>query len=105
MGNKAILVICLIAVLAPVYALFSGAQAKNMKDNGVTRKDTHLSKGMSYGMCLGIVVGAILGFAIWHTGSALCMGVFAGDCLGALIGILIGSAKDKAENRENAEDF
>ena len=93
MGNKAIFFICLIAVLGPVYALFGGAQAKNMKDNGIKTNDTNLSKGMSIGMCIGVVIGIILGFAIWRTGTAMCLGASAGDIIGAAIGGLIGSKK------------
>lgn len=103
MGNNAIFMICLIAVLSPVYVLFAGATAKNMKDNGTARKDTNLSRGMCYGMCVGIIVGIILGFAIWHTGSSACFGASAGDILGAFIGGSIGAIKDKAEKKNSAE--
>ena len=103
MENRAIFMICLIAVMAPVYVLFMGALAKNMKDSGTLRNDTHLSKGMMWGMCIGIILGVILGFAIRRTGSAICFGAFAGDIVGALIGGAIGALRDKAE-KENEEN-
>ena len=103
MSNKAIFMICLIAVMAPVYVLFAGATAKNMKDNCVKKDDTWRSKGMTYGICGGIFIGAVVGFGIWHTGTAMCTGAFAGDIIGALVGGAIGTVKDKAEKKDNVE--
>ena len=100
MGNKALLFIVLIAVLAPVYALFGVATAKNMEDNGIKRNDTYLSKGMCIGMCIGIVIGVVLGLAIWHTGSAACFAGCVGDIIGAAIGAAIGARMDKAKKAE-----
>ncbi|WP_044916638.1 hypothetical protein [Butyrivibrio sp. WCE2006] len=103
MSNKAIFMICLIAVMAPVYVMFAVATANIMKDNRVKKDNTWRSKGMCYGMTCGILIGVVVGFGIWHTGSAMCIGIFAVDFIGALIGGVIGTVKDKAEKKDNVE--
>ena len=97
MSNKDIFLICMIAVLAPTYALFLGGAAKNIKDTNKKSDNPRLSMAISIGVVSGVVIGAILGFAIGRSGTAICTGLALGDFAGMAIGALIGKAMEKKE--------